>query len=94
MSRIQPALDRARKPSVIFVLNVARPQFGMQTQPDLAFCFPLTEQISRHGVCKSKRHEIDSTTLLPVRQPIACMPDIAVRIEELKLFNFHSFGST
>jgi hypothetical protein len=62
----------------------------MITKPYLPVAFPTSKQAKRDGVTQAKRDKVNRANLLPMRQAIAGLADIRVRIEKLKLV--HSGG--
>ena len=67
---------------MILALDLGALWFRMNTQPFLAFRFPLSAQVVGHGIGKPERHEINSATLLPMWQAIRREANVAERIEE------------
>ena len=50
MASIELAFDCAGEAFVIFALDFAAPRLRMDAQPRLAFRFPLSAQVMRHGI--------------------------------------------
>src|SRR5437870_5161457 len=67
---------------MIFALDFGAPRLRMNAQPCFAFRLPLSAQIMRHGIGKSKCNEIHCALLLPMRQAIRSKTHLCVRIEE------------
>jgi hypothetical protein len=94
MSSIEPALNRTGEAFVIFLLSIRIPRLGMKSQPDLAFLFPLSPQMSRNGITQPKCDEIHGAALLPMRQEILREPNLLVRIKEAQCIHCDHQGVT
>ena len=67
---IQPPFDRAGKSLMILALNFTGPWFGMVAEPSRSLELPTPEKFCRERICQSKRDEINSAALFPVREAI------------------------
>jgi hypothetical protein len=67
---------------MIFAFDVGASRLRMNTHPSFAFRLPLSAQIVRHGIGKSKCDEIHRALLLPMWQAVSSETDVGIQIEE------------